>query len=164
MSVTIELPNGGSIKLEGASKDVTESTLAITQLLTATGDDEVEKNKLTVDPLLEDGTETDDLSDSILDLDNIPKIDRLKFLVRSKLPHGWFNSKEAFILYKDVIEEISFSTVSTYLKRLTESEVLVRKGEKKNMIYRVNPKKRDIIPVYAFKLETRKLVRVTTDL
>lgn len=160
ISVTIELPNGGSIKLEGSSKDVTESTVTIAQQLGVASATQGEVKdpvvRLEESPTI---SSQDDLKgDEILELDKVPKIDRLKYIIRAKLPHGWFNSKEVSELYRDIIEEIPFSTVSTYLKRLTEDAVLIRKGEKKNMEYRLNPEMREQIPFYTFKLETRKLV------
>ncbi|MHA2334348.1 MAG: hypothetical protein ACXAEU_20140 [Candidatus Hodarchaeales archaeon] len=167
ISVIIELPNGGSIKLEGASEKITKSTVVIAQQLGVTiankgvlKESPEDKDSAPKDSEPRDRASVrDDLRyEEILDLDKIPKIDRLKFLVRSKLPYGWFNSKEVCELYKDVIEDIPFSTVSTYLKRLTEDDILIRKGEKKNMEYRLNPDVHDQIPVYAFKLETRKLL------
>jgi len=162
ISISIELPNGGKIKLEGFSKQVTESTLTIAQKLLANSSS---------DSLVSLGNEDRQVStespapksfllgdEEIVNLDAVTKIDRLRLFIRTKLPHGWFNSKEVLELYQDAVEPASFSTISTYLKRLTETGILFRKGTKKNIEYRLNPEYLDIIPEYQIKKESRKLV------
>ena len=162
ISISIELPSGGKIKLEGYSKQVTESTLTIAQKLLAipvsnssisTNTDELQV------PSVNSGLKSFLVGDEeIIDLDAVTKIDRLRLFIRAKLPHGWFNSKEVLELYQDAVESASFSTISTYLKRLTETGILIRKGTKRNIEYRLNPEYLDIIPEYQIKKDTRKLV------
>lgn len=79
--------------------------------------------------------------------DNMTIIDRLKHLIRATIRMGWANSREIKELYEYHFQtEVSLSTVSTYLKRLSEDGILEKRGSKSNLEYRLNPAWFDQIP------------------
>ena len=82
------------------------------------------------------------------------KMDQILILIRSLYPnegsHNSFTSKDIFELYKTKINQnISQSTVSTYLYRLFENKILTRTGTKKDYIYRLRKEKISEIPYYS---------------
>lgn len=71
------------------------------------------------------------------DPSTLSKFEKLKLLVESKFPLGWFSSQDAMIAYEDTYDEpIGLSTVSTYLSRLTQKTVLQRGGTLAERKYR----------------------------
>ncbi|UCH31453.1 MAG: hypothetical protein JSV05_08145 [Candidatus Bathyarchaeota archaeon] len=67
------------------------------------------------------------------------KIDKTKLAIEEELPFGWFSSKELLAIYERKYNEpISLSTISTYLARLTDRGILIRKGLANNRNYRKN--------------------------
>jgi len=67
------------------------------------------------------------------------KYDKLKVLIEREFPIGWFSSEEIHVSYEDTyIEPIGISTVSTYLSRLTNRGLLLRKGSRGKRTYRIN--------------------------
>ena len=71
------------------------------------------------------------------DPSTLSKFEKLKLLVGSKFPLGWFSSQDAMIAYEDTYDEpIGLSTVSTYLSRLTQKTVLQRGGTLAERKYR----------------------------
>ncbi len=79
--------------------------------------------------------------------DNMTIIDRIKHLIRSGIKMGWANSREIKELYEYHFQtKVSLSTVSTYLKRLSEEGILEKRGSKSNLEYRLNPSWYDQIP------------------
>lgn len=62
-------------------------------------------------------------------LSELSKFDKLQLIIKRKFPIGWFTSQELMIVYEDILNEpIGLSTVSTYLYRLVEKNVLIRSG------------------------------------
>lgn len=62
-------------------------------------------------------------------LADLSKFEKLQLVIERKFPIGWFTSQELMIAYEDVLDEpIGLSTVSTYLYRLVEKNMLVRAG------------------------------------
>lgn len=79
--------------------------------------------------------------------DNMTIIDRLKHLIRASIKMGWANSREIKELYEYHFQtEVSLSTISTYLKRLSEEGILEKRGSKSNLEYRLSPAWHDQIP------------------
>ncbi len=67
------------------------------------------------------------------------KYDKLQILIERDFPIGWFSSEQIHIAYEDAyIEPIGISTVSTYLSRLTNRGLLLKKGSRGKRIYRIN--------------------------
>lgn len=65
------------------------------------------------------------------------KFNKLRAMIDRRFPMGWFTSQEAMIAYEDVFEEpLGPSTVSTYLARLVQKDVLVRSGSSALRRYR----------------------------
>jgi hypothetical protein len=73
-----------------------------------------------------------------LDLSTLSKFEKLKLIVESKFPVGWFTSQDAMIVYEDTYDEpMRLSTVSTYLSRLARKRVLQRGGTLAGRTYRL---------------------------
>jgi hypothetical protein len=73
-----------------------------------------------------------------LDFSTLSKFEKLKLIVESKFPIGWFTSQEAMIVYEDTYDEpMRLSTVSTYLSRLARKRVLQRGGTLAGRTYRL---------------------------
>ncbi len=69
---------------------------------------------------------------------DLPKQDKVRFLVERNFPIVWFSSKEVLSLYeKELKEPISLSTVSTYLSRMTDRGMLVRSSASNKRRYRL---------------------------
>jgi hypothetical protein len=69
---------------------------------------------------------------------DLSKFEKLKLLVESKFPVGWFTSQDAMIAYEDTYDEpMGLSTVSTYLSRLARKTVLQRGGTLAGRKYRL---------------------------
>lgn len=67
------------------------------------------------------------------------KYDKLRVLIEREFPIGWFSSEQIHVAYEDAyIEPIGISTVSTYLGRLTNRGLLLRKGSRGRRMYRIN--------------------------
>lgn len=72
---------------------------------------------------------------SVVDLS---KFERLQLVIKRKFPIGWFTSQELMIAYEDTLNEpIGLSTVSTYLHRLVNKEVLMRAGSSAERKYKL---------------------------
>ena len=73
-----------------------------------------------------------------LDISTLSKFEKLKLLVESKFPVGWFTTQDAMIAYEDTYDEpMRLSTVSTYLSRLARKTVLQRGGTLAGRKYRL---------------------------
>lgn len=71
-------------------------------------------------------------------LSDLSIIDKVKSLLKSKFPIGWFTSQEVMISYEDTFNEpIGLSTVSTYLARLTNKGILSKSGSKYERRYKI---------------------------
>jgi hypothetical protein len=69
---------------------------------------------------------------------NISKFGKTKLVVEKNFPFVWFSSKEALKAYEhEFNENISLSTISTYLARMTDRGFLLRNGASHNRKYRV---------------------------
>ena len=69
---------------------------------------------------------------------NVSKFDKLCLLVRRNFSFNWFCSKDVQKLYEQELNgPLSLSTVSTYLARMVDRGVLVRKGSGNNMRYKL---------------------------
>jgi len=69
---------------------------------------------------------------------NTSKFDKTKSVVEKRLPLTWFSSKEVLVMYEQEFNEpISLSTISTYLARMTDRGVLMRRGPANNRKYRI---------------------------
>ena len=84
------------------------------------------------------------------DILELSKVERLKLLIRSTYKYGWFSAKDILSLYQEYLGEISSSTVSTYLSRLCEEEVLSKRGSRRDLEYMLQPEQLENIPEYKF--------------
>lgn len=67
----------------------------------------------------------------------LPKFDRMCWIVKKRFPVVWFTSKEVQSLYEQEFKEpISLSTVSTYLSRMADRGVLAKSGMSNRRRYR----------------------------
>jgi len=72
------------------------------------------------------------------EMDNFSKFDKTKNLVKNRFPFVWFSSKEVLEEYeREFNEQISLSTISTYLARMADRGFLMRKGAANNRRYRM---------------------------
>ena len=66
----------------------------------------------------------------------VSKFDKICLLVRQNFPFNWFSSKDVQKLYEqELTQPVSLSTISTYLARMTNRGLLIRKGSANNMRY-----------------------------
>lgn len=66
------------------------------------------------------------------------KFDKLRLIVEKCFPMVWFSSKEVRSVYEEELKEpISLSTVSTYLSRMTDRGLLLRRGTANRHGFRV---------------------------
>lgn len=71
----------------------------------------------------------EDVSKTSKNLQEMTKFEKLKLAIDRKFPSGWFTSQDAMIAYEDTFDEpLRLSTVSTYLSRLVDQDVLIRMG------------------------------------
>lgn len=128
--VTIKLPDGTIIQIPAGDKETLLATLALVTGKTI--------------PIPTDSKPETSVAkiNSIQELINAPKIDRIASIIRNHYPEGdWFTSNEVCELYEIIFREgIKMSTVSTYLARLTEDQLLNRKGSVSQRLYSVTPK------------------------
>jgi hypothetical protein len=63
------------------------------------------------------------------DIDSLSKFDKIQNIIERKFPMGWFTSQEVMVAYEDAFDEpVGLSTVSTYLSRLIEKNILTKSG------------------------------------
>jgi len=68
----------------------------------------------------------------------ISKIDKIRFFVEKHFPLVWFSAKDIQPLYeKEMKEQISLSTVSTYLSRLADRGLLLKTRNSNKVLYRL---------------------------
>ncbi len=92
-----------------------------------------------------------------IEFDRLPKIDRLKLLIRSisEYENQWFSAKYILQLYKNYIDqEIPHSTISTYLARLYKDNILKRKGSRRDLEYCLVPEHKNNIVHVRFSKES----------
>lgn len=124
--VTIRLPDGTIIRIPSGDTESLKTTLAlVTGKEVGSGEGEKEL-KIT----------------SVNDLINSSIIERVASIIRNHYPEGdWFTSNEVCELYEIVFREgIKMSTVSTYLSRLADENLLNRKGNVSQRLYSVTKK------------------------
>jgi len=65
------------------------------------------------------------------------KFDKLRSILEKHFPIVWFSSRNAQLVYEQEFKEpISLSTVSTYLSRMADREVLIKSGVSNRRRYR----------------------------
>jgi len=65
------------------------------------------------------------------------KFDKLRSILEKHFPIVWFSSRDAQLVYEQEFKEpISLSTVSTYLSRMSDREVLLKSGVSNRRRYR----------------------------
>jgi len=127
--VTIKLPDGTIIRIPSGDTESLKTTLAlVTGKSEGSGstEEDREQQKIT----------------SINDLIGASKIERVASIIRNHYPEGdWFTSNEVCELYEIIFREgIKMSTVSTYLSRLADENMLNRKGSVSQRLYSVTKK------------------------
>lgn len=66
------------------------------------------------------------------------KIDKVRFIVEKHLPLIWFSAKDAQSIYeKEMNEQISLSTITTYLSRLSERGMLLKNKKANRVLFRL---------------------------
>ncbi|MCX8171227.1 MAG: helix-turn-helix domain-containing protein [Candidatus Bathyarchaeota archaeon] len=88
-------------------------------------------------PVAEPPTFTHDLS----------KIEKVLFIVKKNFPISWFSAREAQDAYeKEIGEPISLSAISTYLSRLAERGIIIKKKDENRIFFKLVPQEmREII-------------------
>lgn len=125
--ITIKLPDGTIIRIPSGDTESLKTTLAlVTGKDVKPGEGEKEIQKIT----------------SIHELIAASKIERVASIIRNHYPEGdWFTSNEVCELYEIIFREgIKMSTVSTYLSRLADENLLNRKGSVSQRLYSVTKK------------------------
>ncbi len=127
--VTIKLPDGTIIRIPSGDTESLKTTLALVTGKSegsSSTDEEREQQKIT----------------SINDLIGASKIERVASIIRNHYPEGdWFTSNEVCELYEIIFREgVKMSTVSTYLSRLADENMLNRKGSVSQRLYSVTKK------------------------
>jgi hypothetical protein len=125
--ITIKLPDGTIIRIPSGDTESLKTTLAlVTGKEVKPGEGEKEIQKIT----------------SIHELIAASKIERVASIIRNHYPEGdWFTSNEVCELYEIIFREgIKMSTVSTYLARLADENLLNRKGSVSQRLYSVTKK------------------------
>lgn len=124
--VTIKLPDGTIIRIPSGDTESLKTTLAlVTGKDAAPTEGEREIKISTIDELL-----------------GASIIERVASIIRNHYPESdWFTSNEVCELYEVVFREgIKMSTVSTYLSRLADENMLHRKGNVSQRLYSVTTK------------------------
>lgn len=71
--------------------------------------------------------------------EDISKFDKVLMLIERKFPAGWFTSQDIMVAYEDQYDEpIGLSTVSTYLARLINREIISKSGGISTRRYKLN--------------------------
>ncbi len=125
--ITIKLPDGTIIRIPSGDTESLKTTLAlVTGKDVGSGEGEKEIQKIT----------------SIHELIAASKIERVASIIRNHYPEGdWFTSNEVCELYEIIFREgIKMSTVSTYLSRLADENLLNRKGSVSQRLYSITKK------------------------
>ena len=72
------------------------------------------------------------------EIESLSKFDKIQNIIERKFPIGWFTSQELMVAYEDSFDEpIGLSTVSTYLSRLIDKNILTRSGSFTERKYRL---------------------------
>ena len=65
------------------------------------------------------------------------KLDKVRFIIEKNFPIGWFSSKEIQKTYEEKYNEpIQLSTISTYLSRLVDRGLLIKKKKSNQVRYK----------------------------
>jgi len=68
----------------------------------------------------------------------LSKLDKVRLVVEKSFPIGWFSSRDIQSAYEEEFKEpISLSTVSTYLSRMADREILANNGTSNRRRYRI---------------------------
>ncbi len=125
--ITIKLPDGTIIRIPSGDTESLKTTLAL-----VTGKEAVST----------EGEREPIKMSSITELLGASIIERVASIIRNHYPESdWFTSNEVCELYEIVFREgIKMSTVSTYLARLADENMLHRKGNVSQRLYSVTTK------------------------
>ena len=127
--VTIKLPDGTIIRIPSGDTESLRTTLAlVTGKSDGSSPTDEEKEQLRVT--------------SVNDLIGASKIEKVASIIRNHYPEGdWFTSNEVCELYEVIFKEgVKMSTVSTYLSRLADENMLNRKGSVSQRLYSITKK------------------------
>lgn len=127
--VTIKLPDGTIIRIPSGDTESLKTTLAlVTGKSDGSSTTEEDKEQLRIT--------------SINDLIGASKIERVASIIRNHYPEGdSFTSNEVCELYEIIFKEgVKMSTVSTYLSRLADENMLNRRGSVSQRLYSVTKK------------------------
>lgn len=126
--VTIKLPDGTIIRIPSGDTESLKTTLALVTGKSDGSSLEEEKEQLRIT--------------SVNDLISASKIERVASIIRNHYPEGdWFTSNEVCELYEIIFKEgVKMSTVSTYLSRLADENMLNRKGSVSQRLYSITKK------------------------
>ena len=66
------------------------------------------------------------------------KYDKVRYIIKENFPIIWFSSVDAQSLYEQKLNEpISLSTISTYLSRMADRGILLKKGASNRRKYKI---------------------------
>lgn len=70
--------------------------------------------------------------------EELPKIEKVRFVVERDFPLVWFTPKDVQVAYeREANESVGSSTISTYLSRLSDKGVLIKAKDSNKVRYRV---------------------------
>ncbi|MCE7742576.1 MAG: hypothetical protein GOP50_08965 [Candidatus Heimdallarchaeota archaeon] len=127
--VTIKLPDGTIIRIPSGDTESLRTTLAlVTGKSDGSTSTEEDKEQVKIA--------------SMNDLISASKIERVASIIRNHYPEGdWFTSNEVCELYEIIFKEgVKMSTVSTYLSRLADEDMLNKKGSVSQRLYSITKK------------------------
>jgi len=126
--VTIKLPDGTIIRIPSGDTESLKTTLALVTGKSDGSTPEEEHEQLKIA--------------SVNDLISASKIERVASIIRNHYPEGdWFTSNEICELYEIIFKEgVKMSTVSTYLSRLADENMLNKKGSVSQRLYSITKK------------------------
>ncbi|UCF44788.1 MAG: hypothetical protein JSW44_03170 [Candidatus Bathyarchaeota archaeon] len=77
---------------------------------------------------------------NVLARNNLSRFEKVRLIIKNSFPLIWFSSKDVQSVYEQELRErIGLSTVSTYLARMVNRELLLRTGRANNLKYKVAP-------------------------
>ena len=73
-----------------------------------------------------------------INISEISKYDKVRYIIQENFPIIWFSSVDAQSLYEQKLNEpISLSTISTYLSRMADRGILLKKGASNRRKYKI---------------------------
>ena len=134
VKISIKKPDGTVIKIDlPQERDLTDILQVLKGVLgTSSRDNQLSNDK---EPMgVSHGSHE---SFMIEGLDELSVMDKIKILIKNAIPLLWFSSHDLQELYQHYFGSVPLSTVSTYLARLVENNILERQGSRMKRKYKL---------------------------